>query len=322
MDSRHHSTESFERYLGSHVPVDLPIHGTPTTSVFIRPSKPELGVRIEIDPSAYIPDTGLNNIVTRPAVHRGRPHLEVVVVETSLFRAAYPVLCSTADRVQLDGMEPAAALRETLSDLTSLLREAESISMEREIGLMGELLTLRGLIASLGGPAAVEAWRGPNGEEHDFGLPDADVEVKTTISERRAHWIESFTQLQPSAGRPLWLLSHQLTGTGTEFGWTLAELIDEVASTLTGRTHDEYRVKVSKTGWREAHALRIRSRWERRQESAAFEVTSRFPRLAPEALQRAGFAVDRFIQVRYRIDLDGIASPDVIPAAIIAALGS
>ncbi|MBB2944601.1 hypothetical protein FB565_004334 [Actinoplanes lutulentus] len=244
------------------------------------------------------------------------------MVETALFRIAYPVLCSMTDRVQIDRMPPAAALRETLAELTSLLREPESISMEREIGLFGELLTLLGLVPVLGGLPAVEAWRGPRGEEHDFGLADTDVEVKTTISERRAHWIDSFTQLQPTTSRPLWLISHQLTGAGTGFGRTLPELIDEVGAALAGTARADFESKVGLAGWRAAYATQVSSRWERRRGSAAFEVDEQFPKLVPDSLQQAGIAIDRLVQVRYRVDLDGLADPDFTPSTIQAALGS
>jgi hypothetical protein len=322
VDSRHVSVESFDRYLASQAPVDLPIRGTPTISVFLRPAKPELGLRIGLDAGVQVPDTGLSNIIARSAIYEGCHYLEVVVVTANLFRDAYPVLCSMADRVQVDGMKPALAVRETLGRLASLLGEPESISMEREVGLFGELLTLAGLIANLGGPAAVAAWRGPNGEEHDFGLPDADVEVKTTISERRAHWIYSFTQLQPTTNRQLWLASHQLTAAGTGFGRTLPELIEEVGMALSGTALDDYDAKLNAAGWSAAHSARVTSRWERRRESAAFRVDNQFPRLTPDALRRAGLAVDRLIEVRYRVDLDGIASPDAVPEVIVAALGS
>ncbi|MET7862394.1 PD-(D/E)XK motif protein [Micromonospora taraxaci] len=322
VDRRHVSVESFDRYLASEVPVVLPIHGTPAVSVFVRPAKPELGLRIEVGPDTQAPVTGLNNIVARVADHEGQHHLEVVVVAATLFRDAYPVLCSMADRIQIAGMEPARALRETLGQLASLLREPESISQEREIGLFGELLTLGGLAARVGGSAAVGAWRGPQGEEHDFGLPAVDVEVKTTISERRAHWIDSLTQLQPTTVRPLWLVSHQLTAAGAGFGKTLPELIGEVGSTLHSTTRDDFDAKLSAAGWSPAYAQRLTSRWERRTASAAFEVDEQFPRLVPDALQRAGVSIARLMQVRYRVDLDGIASPVTIPLVIVAALGS
>ncbi|RLP94965.1 PD-(D/E)XK motif protein [Micromonospora sp. CV4] len=322
VDRRHVSVESFVRYLASEVPVVLPIRGTPAVSVFVRPAKPELGLRIEVDPDTQAPGTGLTNIVARVADHEGRHYLEVVVVATALFRDAYAVLCSMADRIQVAGMTPTHALRETLGQLASLLREPESISQEREIGLFGELLTLGGLAARVGGSAAVGAWRGPQGEEHDFGLPAVDVEVKTTIGERRAHWIDSLTQLQPTTDRPLWLVSHQLTGAGVGFGKTLPELIDKVGSTLPSTTRDDFEAKLSAAGWSAAYATQMTSRWERRTESAAFEIDEQFPRLVPDALQQAGLPIVRLIQVRYRVDLDGMASPVSIPAGIVAALGS
>ncbi len=291
-------------------------------SLFIEPAKTELGLRIEVDAGAYTPDTGLDNIITRLAERDGRCYLEVVVVVGNLFRDAYAVLCAIADRIQIDGMEPAPALHATLGQLAHLLRVPDSFSTEREVGLFGELLTLGGLSAGLGSLAAVHAWRGPNGEEHDFGLPDADIEVKTTTSERRAHWIDSITQLQPTTKRPLWLASHQLTAAGGGFGRTLPEMIAQVGSTLGGAAYEDFVTKLARAGWSDAYSSRVTSRWERRRDSVAFVIDDHFPRLTPVTLQRAGIFVERLTQVRYRVDLEGLINPVTVPAAVAAALGS
>ena len=43
---------------------------------------------------------------------------------------------------------------------------------------------------------------GPQAEEHDFALPDGDIEVKTTRTDRRVHVIHGAGQLTPAPGRP------------------------------------------------------------------------------------------------------------------------
>ena len=64
----------------------------------------------------------------------------------------------------------------------------------------------------------MNSWRGPIGEEHDFGMSAPDVEVKTTLGERREHWISTATQLVPTGDRPLYLLSIQLTSAALDSG--------------------------------------------------------------------------------------------------------
>ena len=71
--------------------------------------------------------------------------LEIVIDDPSLFIGAYPVLRAVADRVQLDGMDVMNALSSTIRLLDQLLRRDVGLPVEREVGLLGELLVLRKL---------------------------------------------------------------------------------------------------------------------------------------------------------------------------------
>ncbi|GAA4411468.1 PD-(D/E)XK motif protein [Actinokineospora soli] len=310
MTKRHTSPEGFDRFLASGVPVVLPIRGVPESFVFIEPLKPELGLRVEVQAGTPTPETGLRNINARTARRGDKLFLEVVVTAPTLFRDAYPVLCSMADRVQVDGLSPVAALRATLDKMSALLVAPDSMSREREIGLFGELVVLGGLLAAVGPDAAVAAWRGGLAEEHDFGLPTSDIEVKTTSSERRAHWIESLTQLVPTGDRPLWVVSHQITPAGAGDGRTLPEAVDALRETLGhGDPRTRFEQSLIGSGWRDEDRERLTTRWTRRTESRAFRVTDDFPRLTPEGLRTGGVPLDRIPDVRYRIDLDGFTGP-------------
>jgi hypothetical protein len=317
---RHTSVENFDRYLSSRLPVLLPVLGTPEAGVFIDPLKPELGLRIAVDENGEIPRTGLRNLVSRVVHHGDAWYFEVAVTSPALFRDAYPMLCSMADRVQIDGLSPSAALRATLNRLSTLLSTPDMLSREREVGLFGELLTLSGLFDVLGPDVAVQSWRGGQAEEHDFGLPDFDVEIKTTTGERRVHWIESLTQLVPTGARPLWLVSHQVTGAGAGTGHALTELIDESRRrTGTGTVRDAFEAGLSGAGWDDSYRDRVESRWARRTTSTAHLVADGFPRLTPEKLRQAGVLLDRIPDVRYRIDLSGLATSTDTPKIIIRA---
>jgi hypothetical protein len=322
IDERHVSTEGFDQYLGSRVPVEFRIDGTPESFVFIEPIKPELGLRVAVGVDTEAPETGLSNIIARISTLNGKRFLEVVVTDSALFRDAYPVLCSMADRVQLNGLSPAAALRATLQKMSSLLLAPETMSREREIGLFGELLVLGGLISTLGVSSAVQTWRGGQAEEHDFGLPDLDIEVKTTSGEQRVHWIESLTQLVPTRERPLWLVSHQITSAGAGAGHTLSELIDLIRTAIgAGPARDRFEGAVVDSGWREEDREPLTTRWTRRTASVAYAVVGTFPRLTPDALRDTGLPLDRIPEVRYRIDLDGLTSNRDTPAIIAPTLG-
>jgi hypothetical protein len=322
VDKRHVSAESFDRYLDSRVPVVLQVRGVPEAFIFVDPLKPELGLRVEVGASADAPETGLRNIIARIAMRDGRRFLEAVVTVSALFRDAYPILCSMADRVQVGGLSPADALRATLDKMSSLLRAPDSISREREVGLFGELLVVAGLINALGAKNAVQAWRGGQAEEHDFGLPTLDVEVKTTASERRVHWIESLTQLVQTRDRPLWLVSHQVTTAGTGHGRTLPDVVDNVRAMIgSGAARDGFDRALSGSGWHEDDRDRLITRWTRRTESRAYPIVGTFPRLTPDALRHNGLPLDRIPEVRYRVDLDGFESQQDTPGIIATAIG-
>lgn len=319
---RHTSIESFDRFLGSRVPVLLPIRGEPAAFVFIEPVVPELGLRITVEAGTTAPDTGLRHISARTSSRNGLTVLEVVVTAPALFRDAYPVLCSMADRVQIDGLSPSAALRATLDRMSTLLLAPESMSREREIGLFGELLFLNDLGRTSGIATAVTAWRGGLAEEHDFGLPTADVEVKSTSGERRVHWIESLTQLVPTGERPLWLVSHQLTAAGAGDGQTLPESIDRVRELIRDdRVRTRYEEALVGCGWREDERPRFTTRWTRRTRSRAFPVQEGFPRLVPDALRASGVLLDRIPDIRYRVDLEGLDLLDELPPEISKLVG-
>ncbi|WP_427890530.1 PD-(D/E)XK motif protein [Kribbella sp. GL6] len=313
-EDRHRSMDTLERYLSSSAPVALGVPGTPEVQLFIEPATPELGLRVEVSAETEAPNLKLRHVVCRLARRDNRRFLEVAIVTPRLFRDAYPMLCTLADRIQLTHLDPSTALQSTLDSLSALLSSPDVISREREIGLVGELLTVTGLVNKRGPRAAIEAWRGVLGEEHDFGLADFDLEVKTTTSERRMHWIESLTQLVPTQTRPLWLLSHQLTMAGTGHGWTLPELVDCLtAKVKISAVASEFDNALSAAGWRPDQRARITTRWTRRSASAAYEVIDGFPQLTPAVLESAGVELDRIPDVRYRVDLGGFEEASSAP---------
>ncbi|RJO78715.1 PD-(D/E)XK motif protein [Nocardia panacis] len=299
----------------------LPVLGTPAASVFINPITPELGLRIEIPSVSAAPGTGLSNIATRVTTFDGHWYLEVVVTNGALFRDAYPVLCAMIDRVQLDGMKPVVALRATLAKLSTLLLSPEKLSREREVGLFGELLVLGGLFGPLGARDALRAWRGGDAEEHDFGLRELDIEVKTTSSERRTHWIESLTQLMPTGARPLWVVSHQITPAGTGAGRTLPELVDIVRSQVSDDALlDTFETQLVGSGWYEAVRDQLSTVWTRRTPSVPHAVTGDFPRLTPDAIRTDWVPMGRIPDVKYRINLDGLTTTQPVPEIVSLAI--
>ncbi len=225
---------------------------------------------------------------------------------------AYPALCAVADRIQLDGLPLDRAVTEVLAGYHELLRGLGRLSDEEAVGLFGELLVLRWLGAGLGTGPALQAWQGPDGEEHDFCLSDLDVEVKSTTSEVRRHWIGSTTQLLPTLGRPLCLLSIQLTGAGSG-GSSLPELVETVRRVYEGDDLTRLNEILARIGWSDMHAPLYGSRYRLRSAPLTFDVDAAFPAITPARLELAGVPMDRIAAVRYLLDLSGL-SPTPTPS--------
>lgn len=301
---RHLGTESFATYLRSPVPIDHPIPGTPRVILFFDPHTRRIGLRGPATPNET-PPAALENLTVRAVHHDGQRMIEIAVTDPRLFTDAYPLLCAVADRVQLDRQTMTGALAETLRRLGHLLRSEEVLSPETETGLVGELLVLTGIAHALGPDAALASWKGGQAEEHDFGLPDHDIEVKTTLSERRAHWISSLTQLVETGDRPLWLVSFQITAAGSG-GRTLPELVARARALMTSPARrTELDNLLLSAGWRERYEATCQRRWRLRTPAEVFRVNGSFPRLTPRLLADAAIDATYVTDIRYRLDLTG-----------------
>jgi hypothetical protein len=317
---RHLSAQGFSDYLTAAVPVVFPVPGDPTVSIFIDPDRQRIGLRTPLthDPAGLA--SPLENVHVSTVWLGGHRQLEIAASAPELFGDVYPMLCAIADRIQLGGVDPLAAVDATLEVWSRLLVRRKRLANDREIGLVGELLVLRALIGAMGEVAAVESWRGPLGEEHDFGFAGDDVEMKTTTGESRKHWIGSLTQLVPTPGRPLWLLSVQITRAGTGHGDSLTELVGSVREKClddTARTRcDEVLAAV---GWSDDQSDLYPQRWTLRSVPRGYHVDSSFPTLTAESLTTLGWTSNEIAQVSYELDLSN-RDPDDPPEPLASAL--
>ncbi|MGC4761397.1 PD-(D/E)XK motif protein [Micromonospora sp. DT46] len=301
--------------------IEQPIDGEPQLVLTIDPDVPALALRAPRRLHEVPLKTNLEYVRVISGQCASGPFLQVRVTDSRLFLDAYPVLCSIADRVQLQGLTFTAAVSDTLRSLGKLLARDEALPREHEIGLIGELLTLLGLSNRVGAELAVAAWRGPHGEEHDFGVSGFDVEVKTASTETRVHWIRSLTQLQPNADRPLWLVSHQLTEASPDDGWRLGDLVAAARRAASGaNVRDELDCLLAASGWADPFAEICRTRWRRRFPSAAYLVAGDFPALTLAALQTSNVNLSSISDVRYRIDLTGRMVGPSVPALLAEAI--
>jgi hypothetical protein len=209
------------------------------------------------------------------------------------------------------------AVSDAITSFRAVLQGLGQLSEQEEIGLVGELLVLRYLVSTRGDDA-LSSWRGFAAEEHDFDLGPEDLEVKTTTSERRRHWISSITQLQPTPNRPLWLLSIQLTGAagGTnDFGLgSLVESLRLLIARPAARAVLDNQLDL--LGSEEALGTVYTRRFRLRTPPAAFNVSPEFPAITPATLESAGLRISEFPRVTYQVDLTGVLVGAQPPGAI------
>ncbi|MFK4064887.1 PD-(D/E)XK motif protein [Streptomyces sp. NPDC029674] len=304
-----------EEYLGSGQATTFPLSRPgdhPQVSYVVEHGGRDIALHVGLDSKGRPPQATLPTIRIDQLADRGGRFARIRTTQPSLIRDFHDFLCAVADRIVAHGRTLDQAYAETVRAWAALLSRPPALSLERRIGLIGELAALRSLAGEYGWATAVEAWTGPDGEEHDFGLPGCDLEVKTTSSEQRRHTIHGLTQLDPAPGRPLWFASLQLTRGGAD-GRTLGdcarvirhEVAEHAPATLS--TLDR---RLTASGWSEGSA--DDERWTPRTPLLVLDATT-LPRIDLSVLP-AGTR-ERISSVQYAIDVTNLPpSPQPLPA--------
>lgn len=315
-DSRYLTEAALDEFMASGPTTAFRIPGVPETRlVFLPGTDGGVALRVAWD-GAAVPELSEYEHLTASVVHtEGQAWAELTIDDQAVFRRTLPVVWQIADRIQLEHVSFAKAVIVTLADFQELLEAASCLSPDLEVGLFGELTVVDCLISTLGGTQAVAVWRGPAGDEHDFDLGSGDLEVKSTLSEKRVHWIGSLSQLDPTPGRRLWLLSIQLT-TGLAEGITIADLISKLRSRLLGVDLDTFDRKLDSAGWREKYRATVRRRFRLRSTPSLLPVDEDFPSLTRDRVAAAGMPTVRLREIAYSIDVVGLAKEPCPPSAI------
>jgi hypothetical protein len=312
---RHLSWERFEDLITAGLPAVERVVGDPRVEIFTDPGGVRIGIRVFSDDPA--PLTPLVEMDARSTVLQGRPAIEVSTSNRSLYREFYAFASAVADGVQIANLTPARAVDSAVASWAALLERLAILSPERQTGLSGELWTLKRLAGAQGWVPALRSWNGPDAEEHDFALQAADVEVKTTVSERRAHMIGSLTQLLAKPGRSLYILSLQYTRAGIGPGKTLTDAVADVRAAVSAQSPalmPELEARLERSGWRAEHGPYYRTRWALRNAARLVTVDEACPSIVPGTLASMGASLlSRIVQVSYRIDLEGLGVEDGSP---------
>jgi hypothetical protein len=315
-DSRYLTGTALDELMASGPKTAFRIPGVPEVQlVFLSGAEGGVALRVAWD-GAAVPDLSEYEHLSASVVGAGeQAWAELLIDDPDVFRRALPVVWRIADRIQLELVSFAEAVVATLADFRELLEGASVLSSDREVGLFGELMVVDCLVSALGGAQAVAAWRGPNGDEHDFDLSSGDLEVKSTLSEKRVHWIGSLSQLEPTPGRALWVLSVQLT-TGLVDALTIADLIAKLRSRLVGADLEVFEKKLYRAGWRDKYRTATQRRFRMRSTPLLLPVDEAFPALTQDRIVAAGMPLSRLREIAYSIDVTGLSEEPRPPSAL------
>lgn len=299
---KHLTPEIVEDYFRLGVRTAFALNETPHARLIIDPPRNELQLLTPVAGSA--PEVTAYERIT---LKRQRPidatadWYEMTIDATDMRYEAYILVESIVDQLRA-GASFRHAVSESLEGLKDLLASRARLTEEKITGLIGELLVLSSVIDTDGEDAAVTGWLGPLSEEHDFGFADFDAEVKCTRSEGRVHVIGSDTQLQQVPGRPLYLISVQITRAGgAADSFTLPSLVAAVRSKLhrTSRTFDS---ALEGLGWRDLDGDLYRTRYQLRSVPRGYLVDDAFPAITAALLDTIVPQRSLVSRVSYRVD--------------------
>ncbi|MFJ8647019.1 PD-(D/E)XK motif protein [Streptomyces sp. NPDC093546] len=316
-DRPHVPWQSVEHYLGAGQSTSYRLSAPsshPEVSYVVGDDGREIALHVELERLHQPPRSPLSSIRIDQIWERGVRMARIRTTQATLLRDFHDLLNAIADRIVGQKRTLDQAFGETVRAWSALLDRPRGLSTEKRIGLMGELAALASIARTHDWATAVESWKGPNGEEHDFGLAGFDVEVKTTSAERRRHSVHGLGQLTPTEDRPLWLVSLQVTRGGTN-GRTLTSCVESVRRHVgehAPASLDRLDEQLSVTGW--DAELRDDERWRLRTKPLALLVDDRLPRLD------FGFIPVRFrnhiADITYTLDVSDIEASACPPAVL------
>lgn len=313
---RHLSWPSLLSYLDAGAPAAVPIGGSTDLCLIIEPVENRVAVRGPWPVASDVPNLDTyRHLGIQVGTDSSSDWVEFSVTGRGVLREAYPVLVAVADYVQLEGNGMGVAIGRAIASHLEVLSVLGRLSENQELGLHGELLILEHLIRVIGEHDAVRSWRGPTREEHDFMLVAGDLEVKTTLTEERSHRISSLTQLEPSSDTELWLVSVQLTTSGSG-GTTLSDLVARIMERFADFGNRMlYFERLSSVGWDPNLAHLYTTRFSSRGKILTFKITPEFPSITTSRLHASGFPVERFSDVTYMLNTSGL-TPDPPPTEL------
>jgi len=178
-----------------------------------------------------------------------------------------------------------------------LSASSEGLSREEQQGLWGELSVLRDILLPHGGPAIIEAWKGPEGAHQDFQFGTGAIEVKTTqAGAPQVVRISNERQLD-HAYCPDLLLCVVAVDSRENAGEHLPGMVNSIRSILpsSGVIRDLFDDRLLSAGYLDAHARRYMDTGYILRSRSFYQVNDSFPaiteRLLPSGVGDVSYAL-------------------------------
>lgn len=293
--------ETLQAYFGSGLVTRHRVSNAPLTDIVIDGPGQKISVSV-MDTSLDLDTTTLRRVTTGLDQRGGETWQRITFDARGMHTEAYGLVVSIVQAVR-GGATFSAAAGAALTNMKALLAAKPRIPEQRQVGLFGELILVRHLLAEHSERAVMDWWLGPLAEQHDFAFPHFDAEIKTTLGEKRIHVIHGAGQLEPTMGRPLWLVSIQVTRAGGDpSGRRLAQVIGEIREHLVA-TRPQFDAALENEGWDDADEAMYPARYVLRNPPAAYLVDDDFPALTPGRLRAAVPHSEMVSDITYRVDM-------------------
>jgi len=251
-----------------------------------RPSgRPLLLLQLVIPP-ATLPKLDLRGMSLKPTESGNRLALELTSDSFREIFLAVAVDLVTHTLRARDEQAAVSTLAARLDHWRRFLQAAgpEGLSRSQQIGLFGELLVFRTLVARVPERVALASWRGPTAENQDFFLAGRAIEVKTTSANDPDRVRITNERQLDGAGLVNLYLCHISVDLRENAGKSLPALIDDISAALTEDGRPIFSDSLVSAGYLESqrHLYLDTGYVERRR--TYFAVGVNFPRITPAQL--------------------------------------
>lgn len=283
---------------------------SPYIEVFGDGVRDRIGIWLEVPAGTPAPleVSKLAFITAHTFSREGRELLEIATATPSLHRQFYHFAIAVAERVTVEKRPAPEAVSLELQCFADLLEEKPLLGIERQLGLLGELMFLERLVAK-GGLVALDSWVGPMGEPHDFRIEGREFEVKTTVSPRRIHTIHGTEQLVPSKGCSLYLISILLGPPGASDGFSLSDTVARLSEQFAAVPSrlNQFTAGLAAAGFRDADSPQYTRQFAMRRPLGLACVDDTFPAITRPTIQSAlGPLAPRIESLQYEVDIEGL----------------